>query len=121
MAKSNSTAKKASGTTVTRITASDSGSVKKSTAKTKATKAVAKTSTSKAVTNDVDVTARRNPLQAMRDYFVGAWRELQQVRWPDRRNTWAMTGTLLAFTAFFVVIISLLDAFFKYLFELIVR
>ena len=59
------------------------------------------------------------PLKAIGSYFGGAWYELKQVRWPNRRATWGMTGAMLGFTAFFVVIILLLDALFKYLFDLI--
>lgn len=59
------------------------------------------------------------PLRAVGRYFGGAWYELKQVRWPNRRATWGMTGAMLGFTAFFIVIILLLDALFKYLFDLI--
>lgn len=52
-------------------------------------------------------------------YFKGAWVELRQVRWPNRRATWSLTGAVLVYTAFFVVIILALDAGFQYLFELI--
>jgi preprotein translocase SecE subunit len=52
-------------------------------------------------------------------YFTGAWFELKQVRWPNRRSTWSMTGALLGFTAFFVVFILLMDALFEYLFKLV--
>jgi preprotein translocase SecE subunit len=51
-------------------------------------------------------------------YFKGAWVELRQVRWPNRRATWGMTGALLGFTAFFIVFILLIDALFQYLFKL---
>lgn len=64
-------------------------------------------------------TERRNPAVAIRDYFVGAWVELKQVRWPNRRATWGMTMAVLAFTAFFILLILLLDALFKYVFQLI--
>lgn len=63
-------------------------------------------------------TQRKNPLRAIGSYFAGAWYELRQVRWPDRRATWGMSAALLGFTAFFVVLILLLDAAFKYLFDL---
>ena len=82
----------------------------------------AKTKTPKVtpvVTTEEEKPTRRNPLRATGDYFAGAWYELRQVRWPNRRATWGMTAALLAFTAFFVVLILLLDALFKYLFELI--
>lgn len=51
-------------------------------------------------------------------YFKGAWFELRQVRWPNRRATFGMTGALLGFTAFFTVFILLIDALFQYLFKL---
>lgn len=54
-------------------------------------------------------------------YFKGAWHEIKQVRWPTRSATWGLTGAVLAFSAFFVVFILLLDAFFKYIFELIFK
>jgi preprotein translocase SecE subunit len=62
---------------------------------------------------------RQNPIKAMGGYFKGAWQELRQVRWPNRKATWSMTAALLAFTAFFVAFILLLDALFKYIFQLI--
>jgi preprotein translocase SecE subunit len=106
------TAKKSSSTTkVTRITAQDDAPVA---AEVKEKKVKAET---KPVVADKE--KRRNPFRATVDYFVGAWYELRQVRWPNRRATWGMTVALLAFTAFFVVLILLLDALFKYVFQLI--
>lgn len=64
--------------------------------------------------------SRRSPLRAIRSYFVGAWQELRQVRWPDRRSTWAMTGALIAFTVVFVIVILLIDYGFSWLFKLII-
>lgn len=58
-------------------------------------------------------------LRSAGGYFKGAWVELRQVRWPNRRATWSLTAAVLAYTAFFVVIVLVLDAGFKYLFELI--
>lgn len=70
--------------------------------------------------------SRKNPLRfiavifgGIGGYFKGAWFELRQVRWPNRRATWSMTGALLGFTAFFVVFILLIDALFEYLFKLV--
>ena len=62
---------------------------------------------------------RKNPFKATGGYFAGAWSELKQVRWPTRRATWSMTAAMIGFTAFFVVVILLLDALFKYVFQLI--
>lgn len=109
-------------TKVTRIKASESDSVSKT--KTAKAKKQASSSTKKVMQPYADLaeapSKRRNPLRAMKDYFTGAWYELRQVRWPDRKATWSMTGALLLFTGFFVVIILLLDALFKYMFQLII-
>lgn len=59
-------------------------------------------------------------LFAMGRYFKGAWFELRQVRWPTRRATWGLTLAVILFSAFFVVVIVLLDLLFKSLFELII-
>ncbi len=60
-----------------------------------------------------------NIFRAIGGYFKGAWVELRQVHWPTRRATWGLTGAVLLYSAFFVIIVLLLDAGFKYLFELI--
>lgn len=60
-----------------------------------------------------------NPLSPAGRYFSGAWYELKQVRWPNRKSTWGLTAAVLGFTAFFVLLVLLLDALFKYLFEII--
>ncbi len=54
-------------------------------------------------------------------YFKGAWQELRQVRWPDRKATCSMTAAVILFSAFFVVLIILLDDAFKGLFTLIIK
>ena len=58
-----------------------------------------------------------SPFRPMIGYFKGAWYELKQVRWPNRRATWGLTGAVLIFSAFCVVLILLLDVLFKFLFE----
>ena len=73
-----------------------------------------------AASSKKSTSSRRNPLLAVRSYFVGAWQELKQVRWPDRRSTWAMTGALIAFTVVFVIVILLIDYGFSWLFKLII-
>lgn len=106
--------------TVTRIKAVDSETPKKATeTKAKATPAT----TDKKVKKPRKV--RKNilfvPFIAFGRYVKGAWVELRQVRWPTRRATWGMTAAVLAFSAFFVIVVLLLDAGFKYLFELILK
>lgn len=55
------------------------------------------------------------------DYFKGAWSELKQVRWPDRKSAWALTFAVIAFTGFFVGLIVLLDYLFDLLFKFILK
>lgn len=50
-------------------------------------------------------------------YFKNSWNELRQVRWPNRSATWSLTLAVILFTAFFAVIILVLDAGFQYLFK----
>ena len=52
-------------------------------------------------------------------YLRDSWREIRQVRWPNRKATWKMVLAVLAYTALFVILISLLDLFFRWLFGLI--
>jgi preprotein translocase SecE subunit len=52
-------------------------------------------------------------------YIRDSWRELRQVRWPNRKATWKMVLAVLVYCLIFVVIISLLDLFFGWLFKLI--
>ncbi len=52
-------------------------------------------------------------------YLRDSWRELRQVRWPNRKATWKMVLAVIIYTALFVIIISLLDLFFTWLFSLI--
>lgn len=53
-------------------------------------------------------------------YFKGAWYELRQVRWPDRKATWGLTLAVIIFSIFFAVIILGLDYVFQYLFKEII-
>ena len=99
-----------SGEKVTRISAKD-------TAPSKVTKKAPKTvKVGKETTNRFLKT-----LFAIGGYFKGAWIELRLVRWPTRRATWGLTFAVILFSAFFVVIILLLDILFKFLFEIILK
>lgn len=84
-------------------------------------KKVAKTA-SKQVTNTKEVVAKKPikvlaPFRAIKDYFVGSWRELRLVRWPNRKQTWAMTLAVMLFSLALGVLIFLLDAGFTLLFK----
>ena len=59
------------------------------------------------------------PFVAFFRYIRDAWREIRQVRWPNRKATWKMVLAVVVYTALFVLIISLLDLFFTWLFNLI--
>ena len=106
------TSENSSSATVTRIKAVDT-TAKKATDK----------PTSKVVSRDDSKTSVLGkivlPFKLAAGYFKGAWYELKQVRWPTRRATWGLTGAVLLFSLFFVVLILLLDAAFKYLFDVI--
>jgi preprotein translocase SecE subunit len=56
-------------------------------------------------------------LRPIGDYFKGAWSELRQVRWPNRRATWALTLAVIVFTLFWVGIILGLDTIYQFLFN----
>jgi hypothetical protein len=115
-----------SGTKITRISASDSASKAKkpASATKKSIKKPAQSGSTKPKSGSIAIESSaksqtRNPLVAFGRYIKGSWRELQQVRWPDRRSTWGMTGALLAFTLFFVILILVMDYGFSELFKLI--
>lgn len=59
-------------------------------------------------------------LRAFFGYFSGSWRELRQVRWPNRRATWSLTAAVITFTLAFVVVILLLDYGFEQLFKKVI-
>ncbi len=110
---------KQSETKVTRITASDhQKSASRSKKANTAPKGISKAAESGTRSQPAEA-RNRNPFVAFWRYLKGSWYELRQVRWPDRRSTWGMTGALIAFTLFFVVVILLLDAGFSQLFKLL--
>lgn len=114
---------------ITRITAGDKAAKPKkpsilATAKELASRAQAEKSSAKAKTasktnKSKNSKSRRNPLSTITGYFRGAWQEIKQVRWPDRRSTWGMVGALIVFTAALFLVIILLDYGFAWLFKLI--
>lgn len=116
---------------VTRVRASDSDAAPKTKAvrktrevKAKSVKAPAvavKAETTEKTTKKRKITPKSalKPVKATGGYFKGAWQELKQVRWPTRSATWSMTGAVLLYTAFFVILVLVLDAIFKYVFELV--
>ncbi|MBR2837031.1 preprotein translocase subunit SecE [Candidatus Saccharibacteria bacterium] len=59
------------------------------------------------------------PFVAFFRYLRDSWREIRQVRWPNRKATWKMVLAVIVYTALFVAIISLLDLLFTWLSGLI--
>ena len=102
---------KAEDTQKTKVTKSSVGS--KSSNSANKTKVEAKTVASKAKAK----TEKAPKNGDGRSYLKGAWYELKQVRWPNRRTTWALTLAVILFTAFFVGLIVLLDYGFQWVFD----
>ena len=57
------------------------------------------------------------PFVALGHYLRDSWREIRQVRWPNRKATWKMVAAVLVYTALFVVILTLLDMLFSFVFN----
>ena len=53
------------------------------------------------------------PFIALGRYLRDSWRELRQVRWPNRKATWKMVIAVLVYSAIFFVLIMLLDSLFE--------
>lgn len=89
--------------------------------KTKAAKAKIKTkaNTPEKPLKQVFILAR--PFVALGRYLRNSWRELRQVRWPNRKATWKMTLAVLVYCAIFIVFIMLLDALFTFIFDLLLK
>ncbi len=61
------------------------------------------------------------PFVALGRYIRDSWRELRQVRWPNRKATWKMTVAVLVYCAIFFLFILLLDTLFTFLFKTAVK
>lgn len=59
------------------------------------------------------------PFVAFGRYLRNSWREIRQVRWPNRKATWKMTLAVLIYCAIFFAFILLLDTFFTFIFNLL--
>ena len=55
------------------------------------------------------------PFRAIGRYFRDSFRELRQVRWPNRKNTWKITFSVILYVVVIVIFIMLLDALLKFL------
>jgi len=59
------------------------------------------------------------PFVTIGRYLRDSWREIRQVRWPNRKATWKMTLAVLVYVAFFMIFLTLLDVFFTFIFDLL--
>ena len=111
--------KKGSETKVTRISASDKAAKPVVSKRAKEGTTPTKAEVQEKIAKKRSIKGLAGPFIAIGRYFKGAWAELRQVRWPDRKSTWGMTGALVVFTLFFLLIIVVLDYGFSQLFKLI--
>jgi preprotein translocase SecE subunit len=42
-------------------------------------------------------------------YFINSWREVRQVTWPNRRETWRLTGAVFVFAIVFGALVAVVD------------
>ncbi len=68
-----------------------------------------------------DVFLLARPFVAFGRYLRDSWREIRQVRWPNRKLTWKMTLAVLIYCAIFIVFIVLLDMLFTFIFNLLIN
>lgn len=59
------------------------------------------------------------PFVALGHYIRDSFREVRQVRWPDRKATWKLVVSVIIYVVVIAGFIMLLDALFTYLFNLI--
>lgn len=57
------------------------------------------------------------PFRAIGRYFRDSFRELRQVRWPNRSTTWKITLSVIIYVAVIAIAIMLLDALLTVLFD----
>lgn len=106
-------------TKVTKAQAKQQAKLAKTKAKAAQAKIKAKANTPEKPLKQVFILAR--PFVALGRYLRNSWRELRQVRWPNRKATWKMTLAVLVYCAIFIVFIMLLDALFTFIFDLLLK
>lgn len=57
------------------------------------------------------------PFRAIGRYFRDSFRELRQVRWPNRKTTWKITLSVILYIALIAIAIMLLDVLLTFLFD----
>ncbi len=61
------------------------------------------------------------PFVTFGHYLRDSWRELRQVRWPNRKATWKMVLAVFVYTAIFITFLVALDILFDWIFSLILK
>ena len=61
------------------------------------------------------------PFVAIGRYVRDSFREVRQVRWPDRKSTWKMTLSVIIYVVLIAVAIMLLDALFTFVFNQLLK
>lgn len=61
------------------------------------------------------------PFVALGRYFRDSWRELRQVRWPNRKASWKLTFAVLIYCAALMAFILAIDLIFTFIFETILK
>ncbi|MBQ8996921.1 preprotein translocase subunit SecE [Candidatus Saccharibacteria bacterium] len=61
------------------------------------------------------------PFVVLGRYLRDSWRELRQVRWPNRKLTWQMVLAVFVYTLIFVAFLVALDLLFDWLFSIILK
>lgn len=57
------------------------------------------------------------PFCAIGRYFRNSFRELRQVRWPNRATTWKITFSVILYVVIIAIAIMLLDVLLTFLFD----
>ena len=61
------------------------------------------------------------PFVAIGRYVRDSFREVRQVRWPDRKSTWKMTLSVIVYVVLIAAAIMLLDALFTFVFNQLLK
>jgi preprotein translocase SecE subunit len=61
------------------------------------------------------------PFKALGRYIAASWREIRQVRWPNRKYTWKMTFAVVIYVLLIGGIIALLDILFTFIFNNLIQ
>jgi preprotein translocase SecE subunit len=99
---------------VPRITRIKAGDKKAKKAKTSSKKVGTKT-------KKPSKTSRTNPIRAFGSYIKASFREIRLVKWPTRRETWAMTLAVVIYSLVIIAIVLLFDNIYDWLFKLVIK